>query len=155
MIDKNGTIIERVFMRTEYNFDRMENSNETATTGNPDDDMTQQQFKDECDINVIVANFGITGLAPQLTQMPTYGDYTNEITDYQTAQNVIAQANQAFGELPSKIRERFQNDPQKLMEYMAEEGHENELRDLGLLPPKAKAPEAAPGGQAPADKKDT
>ena len=45
-----------------------------------------------------------------VSRVPQFGDYS-DMPSYQEAQNVIVAANNAFGHLSSKIRERFGNDP--------------------------------------------
>ena len=78
---------------------------------------TLQSFKDDADINCIIARFENTGVLVDPTvpvsRTPQFGDYS-EMPTYQEAQNVIVAANTAFNSLSSKIRERFGNDPAAL-----------------------------------------
>src|SRR5580765_5072286 len=62
--------------------------------------LTQQHFKDECDINEIVRRFGLTGKLPENVKAPQYGDFTG-LSDYQTALNAVIAADEAFMELPA------------------------------------------------------
>ena len=49
-------------------------SNETAlNTG--EDAVTQQCFKDECDINILLAKFAVTGQLPENVRVPQYVDF--------------------------------------------------------------------------------
>ena len=52
-----------VFLRTPYNYDVDEVSAETGLACF-DESLTQQQFKEESDINEIVRRFGLTGQTP-------------------------------------------------------------------------------------------
>ena len=70
------------FFRSPYNYDRDSVSRETGTAC-PEETLTQQQFKEECDINTILDRFGITGEVPTNVRQPISADFI-EATDYQT-----------------------------------------------------------------------
>ena len=56
-------------IRSAYTFDSDVVSNETALdTG--EDAVTQQCFKDECDINILLAKFAVTGQLPETFVFP-------------------------------------------------------------------------------------
>lgn len=114
-------------------------SRETGLVCDPKEDMTQQSFKEECDINEIVRRFGLTGQLPENVRVPVSGDFTG-VSDFQTAMNAVTQAQEAFMELPANLRARFNNDPQRLMEFVADSGNIEEARKLGLVPPVAVPP---------------
>src|SRR5262249_43129650 len=76
------------FLRNAFNYDTDEASWRGGLECDPLEDRTQQQFKEECDINTIVRNFGVTGEMPQTTAAPMQGDFT-EVTDYQSAMQLI------------------------------------------------------------------
>ena len=82
---------------------------------------TLQSFKDDADINRIIARFENTGVLVDPTvpvsRTPQFGDYSNMPT-YQEAQNVIVAANNAFNSLSAKIRERFGNDPAAYFDFV-------------------------------------
>ena len=60
-----------VMIRSAYTFDPDVVSNETALdTG--EDAVTQQCFKDECDINILLAKFAVTGQLPENVRVPQY-----------------------------------------------------------------------------------
>lgn len=108
---------------------------------------TKQSMRDECDINKLMEKFRKTGTQPPQNHFPAqYGDFSN-VDDYQTAVNQVHDALDAFSELPSNIRNRFQNDPKLLIEFMSEPGNLEEAIELGLAPkpePKPKPPAPAP-----------
>lgn len=98
------------------------------------DARTEQSHKDECDINQILAKY-IKGefLEHQMTQQSNYGDFTS--FDFHEAQNIIAKANSMFEELPSNIRNKFQNDPAQFLDFTADENNHAEMVELGLANP--------------------
>lgn len=123
------------FVRSPYNYDRDEAS-KAAGLRIPEDeeDMTQQHFKDETDINVIMDRFGVTGELPNNIRMPQFSDFI-ETEDYQTSMNAVRQAAESFMKLDPKVRERFGNNPQLFVEFCADEKNYDEAAKMGLVPP--------------------
>lgn len=119
---------------------------------------TQQQFKAEADINNLVKRYGLTGVMPGNPKVPMYGDFT-EVKDYQTAMQAVVEARDGFMALPAEVRRYFDNDPQALMVFMADEKNREKADELGLLkkkPEKDRAGvEVAPvvAAAVPAEKK--
>lgn len=104
----------------------------TAKCGETDR-RTEQSHKHECDIRNIVRRYAKMG--QPLTAMPdpsTYQDLTSR-PDYLQANIIVAKANQAFAELPSRVRARFQNDPSVFMEFMSDPSNADEGVKLGLF----------------------
>lgn len=126
------------FFRTPYNYDTNAASDESATTCK-DPSMAQQSSKEETDINTIVERFGLTGELPSGVRAPQYGDFT-AVTDYHTALNAVAIANEAFDEMPWKIRARFHNDPENFVKFVADPANRDEAIKLGLIIPKPAEP---------------
>lgn len=141
---------EIVFMRTPYNYDVDAVSEETGTDCGPET-KTQQQFKDEVDINTIVERFNATGELPPQTAFPSEQDFT-ETFDFQTSMNTIVKANQSFMELPAKARARFNNDPQKFMEFIHDPENMDEAIKLKLAVRRPE-PETKPEDKPPEEKK--
>jgi phage internal scaffolding protein len=119
------------FLRTPYNYDKDAASNESGLHCE-DVTLTQQHFKDECDINNILRQFNVTGLLPEAPLSPRYGDFTG-ISDYQTALNQVIAAEDEFMSLPANIRARFNNDPGQLIDFMENNENRNEAIKLGLV----------------------
>lgn len=94
---------------------------------------TQQQFKDEVDINNIAKNFGMTGRLPENVRMPSFGDFV-DVVDYQTALNASRRAMDSFMQMPAEVRFRFQNDPQQFLEFCSNDANREEAVKLGLVP---------------------
>lgn len=94
--------------------------------------LTKQGFKDECDINRIMARYAETGmLDPRLAREGRFGEIPD--TDYQEAMFIVAEARSAFAELPSAMRERFNNDPGQLLEWVHDPANVQEAVSLGLI----------------------
>lgn len=125
------TKIVKPFVRDPYNYDKDEVSNETGLKCE-DPSLAQQHMKDECDINVIVERFGVTGQLPVTTLEPTYGDFSG-VSDYQDALIKLQQTNADFMALPAAIRARFDNDPYELVNFLASEANREEAIQLGLI----------------------
>ena len=108
-----------------------------------DPSLAQQSFKDDADINVMLEKFKVTGVMPQGVLMPTYGDFTG-VSDYRTARDAMLKAEHAFMDMPFNVRSRFDNDPQKFLEFCSDEKNRDEAIRLGLVPAPVAAPAAAP-----------
>ena len=123
-----------IFIRTPYNYDTDEVSNETGLIC-PEPTMAQQQFRDEADINTIMERFGRTGELVAPVRLPQYGDFTG-VTDYHSAMNAVVEAQASFDSLPANIRARFQNDPAQFVEFCLDDKNRDEAVRLGLVPGK-------------------
>lgn len=101
---------------------------------------TKQEFKDECDINVLMKRYKATGLFPQFPgQEPRYVSNIG-MPDYQEALNIVRQAETEFAGINSELRKRFDNDPAKFLAFVNDPKNADELVSLGLR----EAPPAAP-----------
>lgn len=105
------------------------------------DTKTQKHFRDEVNINTIMEKARRTGMIPVSMSSPLYGDFTSA-ADFMSAQCKIAEAKEAFDALPSNIRNRFDNDPAKLIDFMSDAENKDEAIRLGLLEAPATAPES-------------
>lgn len=114
-------------------------------TENHEEDMTQQSDMAECDINVIMSKYGGTGQLPQVLDHPQYGDFT-EVGDFRTMVETVRAAEEAFAGLPAKVRNRFHNDPEEMMEFLGDPDNRDEAVKLGLVnaPPPTDNADTAP-----------
>lgn len=134
--------------RKQYNPDYDASVYATASVG---DSLTKQSFKDECDVNRIVARAQKTGFMPSGERQPLYGDFSN-VPDYREAQDIVIRANASFAALPAEVRKRFDNDPAAYMDFLSDEKNRDEAIKLGLLntkPEKETAPTAPETAPAP------
>lgn len=155
--------INMPFIRSPYNYDRERASDESGLAC-LDESRTQQQFKEESDINNILERFGITGELPNDVKAPQSGDFT-AVTDFHSALNVVRAAEEAFMEMPANVRKRFGNDPGEFMAFIHDPANIEESRKLGLRMPEkvavatqdprqgelpgVPAPSPAPAGKTP------
>jgi hypothetical protein len=116
-------------------------------TINEGESLTQQSDAADCDINVIMKRYGggNTGL-PQVIGKPLFGDFT-EATDYRTMVETIQQANNAFLEIPARLRAQFNNDPHEFIEWATNPANIEEVRKAGLAPPAPSAPSVPAAAQ--------
>jgi phage internal scaffolding protein len=119
------------FVRNPYNYDMALVSQETGLYCE-DPSLAQQHMRDECDINMIVERFGVTGQLPVKAIEPSYGDFSG-VTDYHTALNKIKSAEAEFMALPAKLRAKFDHDPNALLNFLENEANRNEAIELGLI----------------------
>lgn len=106
----------------------------SASAANPG--RTKQSFRDECDINVLMRRYQETGVLDFVQKRePQYGDVTG--VDFRESMELVAEASEAFNELPSSLRDRFQNDPAKFLDFVSDKKNLPEMGELGLLSPEA------------------
>lgn len=108
----------------------------------PEATLTQQQYKDDQDINNIMKKYRLTGIANLMKQDPMFDDVSN--FDYQEAMYKIAEANSNFEQLDVKIKDKFNNDPAKLIEFLNDSKNKEEAIKLGLVKPDEVIPEQEP-----------
>lgn len=104
--------------------------------------LTQQQFRDECDINRIVKN-ATRGIAPrfQARGVPQYGDFS-QVPDLMGAYELVQRAEAAFMNLPAELRLELDNDPANINQLTQEQV----IRfKLGKEAPPSQLPPPAPG----------
>ena len=127
--------MKTVFCRSPYNYD-MDLASDKSGLKCEDHSLTQQQFKEESDINTIVDRFMKSGVMPTPVNMPQYVDYEG-VFDFQTAMNTIRQADENFMRMDAKVRARFNNSPQEFLEFFANPQNQDEAIRLGLAIPQA------------------
>jgi len=111
----------------------------------PEKGRTKQSFKDECDINNIMARYLKTGVLDYTNKREgSYGDATS--LDFQSSMDLVARAKSSFSQLPAKLRARFNNNPGELLAFTEDADNYDEAVKLGLV----KAVEAPPAGGAAA-----
>lgn len=102
--------------------------------------MTQQHFKEQCDINRILDSYrvkaralgvSVSELMPKLGS-EQFADVSN-LDDYLTAQNRISQVNQMFEALPAEVRRSFDDDPSNFVAALGDSNNYSKFADLGIL----------------------
>lgn len=93
---------------------------------------TQQNSRDAVCINKLMAKYRKTGMLDHVnTYQGNYGDFTTH-TDFAESMNKVVKANQAFDQLPSELRKRFNNDTADFLEFVHDPKNIDEMVDLGL-----------------------
>ena len=98
------------------------------------DSLTQQHFKDECDVNKIVDRYVKTGILEHQSAIDAhYGDVSELPTDLMAAYDAVGRAEAAFADLPSDVRKSLDNDPARLQEWLANPDNRADAEKYGLL----------------------
>jgi len=105
----------------------------------PEQGLTKQSFRDECNINNILAKYQKTGLLEFVNKnQPQYADFTG--FDFMNAMNTVAKANEMFEQLPASVRKRFNNEPGEFMAFVDDAANTDEAVRLGLATKREPAP---------------
>lgn len=118
-----------------------------------DDGRTQQHFKDQVDINRILAKYRKTGVIEHVKRAQArYGDFT-ELAEYAQNLDKVAKAQQAFESLPAELRNKFNNNIPGFFDYIMQPENFDECVKMGIYEkpkePMAGTPAAAePAPQA-------
>ncbi len=96
------------------------------------DTLTQQHFQEETEINNILRSHDRNGVISHIHKgQAIYGDFS-DITDLQDALAKLKQANSEFMNVPSEIREKFQNDAGKFYTFASNPDNLDAMVDMGL-----------------------
>lgn len=104
-----------------------------------DDGMTKSEFAVDCDLNVLMERYRVTGTVPVPLGEGIYMDA--DIPDLPTAMQMMIEAEHSFNSLPSDVRKEFANDPMRFVEFATDPKNLEQLRAWGLAAPAAAAPE--------------
>ena len=97
---------------------------------------TKQSFKDQCDINKMLAKAQVAGSLSHLERHGAfYGDFS-DVDDLLTAHERLKRGQAMFDELPSEVRKDFGNDQFKFWEFVNDPANKDDLEQL--LPKIAK-----------------
>lgn len=100
-----------------------------------DPGLTKQADAKDCDINSIFKRYEKTGQLPDMiVREPRYGDFSS-VPSYQEAINIVRHAEEQFANLDVHLRNRFENDPVKFLEFCQDTKNLDEMEKLGLLSP--------------------
>ena len=93
--------------------------------------VTKQSFKDDCDINLIMAKFVKTGVMTNIRDSePEYGFASSD--DFRESMEIVSKANSMFESMPSKIRNQFRNDPAQFLDFVQDSKNSDEMAEMGL-----------------------
>ncbi len=93
---------------------------------------TKQSFRDECDVNHIMARYQKTGVIQHFNQQKASYGFAPAI-DFSEAIKLVEKAGELFDGLPSEIRKKFSNNPEKFLAFCENPDNRSEMALLGLL----------------------
>lgn len=111
----------------------------------------QQQFKDETDANLIVARHNKNLHREKFNADPEMYRNLSKQPTYFEALNIIREADSAFQALPSKTRALFENDPDKLLQFVHDPKKYDEGVQLGIFKPKPPKNDPSPQPTSPSN----
>jgi len=125
---------QRINWRDQNDLERDILEGELAATVNNEEPITQQQFRDAADINILVKRFGLEHAPiPVGAFDPSYyGDFT-DVPDLRTAMDRLNDARDKFMSLPPKLRARFNNNLAQLWDFVNDPENAEEAVRLGLF----------------------
>lgn len=113
------------------------------------EDLCQQHFQQEVDINSIIAKYNQTGVISHVSKArEQYGEF-RDLADQLPDLAKVTAAQQAFEQLPSTIRTHVGNSLQGFLEFVNDKKNDELLAKWGIIdapPPSSKDPTAAPAG---------
>lgn len=116
--------------------------------------LTEQCHKDSCDINNILGRAQRTGILEHVAASKGYYGTAPTGDDFQRHQNIVAKAQSMFESLPSSIRNKFENNPAKYLDFMTQDKNYEAIKELGLdashlKPPAPVAPNETLSSEQP------
>ena len=123
--------------------ERRPNGSIRVHTVNNEPDMCQQEHKDDCDTNKLVARFmrDNGGMLPNmpLSQGVEVVDQTGVSSlSLDELHNEILLRRKSFDSMPDKIKARFENSPDRFLKFVLNPDNKQEGIDLGLFNPSKK-----------------
>jgi phage internal scaffolding protein len=113
--------------------------------------LTQQHFKDECDVINIIKKHDRNGIIEHVQRgQARYGDFS-EVTGYREALDLVRDAQDEFMTIPSDIRKKFDNDPGKFYEFVSNPDNKEELKEMGFIETPSAASPSSAADKAPSE----
>ena len=114
-------------------YDFQKRSDDSALSFDGELSLTRQEFVSQCNINNIIKKYVKNGNNPfVITQDAKYGDFTS-IPSHQEAIDLVIRAEEHFLQMPASLRNRFDNDPGKLLDFLSDVDNRAEAIHLGLV----------------------
>lgn len=145
----SGELVEKdmPIFKTPYNHDTNFESDRTGLYCT-EPSLTKQEFKDECDINVILARYAQTDMVPPTVLPEHFRDFTNRTSYFEMSERV-ADAKAAFYTLDADVRAEYQNDPARWADSVVDKLQKRKfeaLREMGIDIPLPNDTGNTPGG---------
>lgn len=104
-----------------------------------DPSLCQQSMAPETDVNVLISRWKKQGIFEDKIQEiaqnggGVYGDFSApRFKDLTAAHQVVTEAREKFLQMPPELREKFENDPAKLVSYLNDPKNLAQSYELGL-----------------------
>lgn len=113
--------------------------------------MTSQHPAEETDINKIIGRLQKGQVVMTSAGQPFYGD-VSDLGGLQEAIMKVQEAEDLFMQYPAQVRERFDNDPVKMVQFLEDANNHQEAVKLGLVNPRPEVkipPVPEPGALTP------
>ena len=113
---------------------------------------TQQHFAENADINNVMSRYRRTGVLStsdglvRPTRKAIFGDFSDGL-DYKERLDSVKLAIDEFTRLPAKVRAEFDNDPAKMLDFLADESNRERAVELGLVDKAVELPPEDDEGQ--------
>jgi hypothetical protein len=125
------------------------NGSRRVVTVNDKPSKTDQQYRDDCDVNHIMNKYAKTGIITHLAKHPGRFANVSEIPNLLEGFEKVNQAKQAFMDLPGSLRKRFNNDFRNMVAFLNDRSNQEEAIKLGLIELKEIAEQADSPVDAP------
>lgn len=137
--------------RGRYNVGDDERVRELTRTRNDEPTKTERHHARNCDLNVILRQYGVGKSLPVLPYSPDMFGEDDLDLDLHGALAVVQGAQDYFNALPSSLRAKFSYSPAALWDWVNDPANADEAVNLGLLkrydPTPATPPPAAVANQ--------
>lgn len=97
--------------------------------------LTVQAQRNDCDINQIMKKIE-KGMLVNTTALEGRFEDVSEFDGLEASMIKVQKANEAFMTLPADVREEFDNDPVKLIDFLSDEKNRAKAEEMGLVNPK-------------------
>lgn len=123
---------------------------DSAVDFSSDAGLTQQHMAPATEIDSIMGRYYASGEMPRAKQLAEYGDFDDSM-DLQDMLYQLSRGQQAFSQVPSGIRAKFENNPGIFLDWIHDEANYDEAAGLGLVPARQFVEPVAPVVAAKAD----
>lgn len=106
-----------MFIRTPYNYDVNEASLVTGVEC-VEPTLARQEFKNDSDLNTMIRRFGV-----EVAQTPNWREFDATVIpdNFMELQAILKEGVDAFNSLPSDVRAKHENNPEKFLNWVKEE----------------------------------
>jgi hypothetical protein len=106
-----------MFIRTPYNYDVNEASIVTGVEC-VEPTLARQEFKNDSDLNTMIRRFGV-----EVAQAPNWREFDATVIpdNFMELQQILKEGVDAFNSLPSDVRAKHENNPEKFLNWVKDE----------------------------------